>query len=117
MTANIAQFDTVRTAAIASITSAYTRLGSIFGHSMRILHFTNDSNGTYMISTDGVNDMVPLIGNTFDLYDITSDQSTNESFKYPANTQIWIKYLIAPTSTSGVQTDTVYLTCLYGRGE
>jgi hypothetical protein len=117
MTANIVRFDNVRSAAIASITASYTKFGSLFGHSMRVLHFINDSNGTYMFSFDGVNDNFPLVGTSFNLYDLTSDQDDNESFRYEKNTQLWIKYLIAPTSSAGAMTDTVYGVAVYGKGE
>jgi hypothetical protein len=117
MTANIVRFDSVRTAAIASITGSYTKFGVPFAHAMRVLHFINDSNGTYMISFDGVNDNFPLLEDAFTLYDLTSDQDDNESFRYEKNTQLWIKYLIAPTTTSGAQTDSVYAVAIYGKGE
>jgi hypothetical protein len=84
---------------------------------MRVLHFINDSNGTYMISFDGVNDNFPLLEDAFTLYDLTSDQDSNESFRYEKNTQLWIKYLVAPTSTAGAQTDSVYAVSIYGKGE
>jgi hypothetical protein len=114
---NIVRFDPVRTATIASTTSSYTKFGTPFTHAMRVLHFINDSNGTFMISFDGVNDNFPLLADSFTLYDLTSDQDSNESFRYEKNTQLWIKYLIAATSTAGVQTDSVYAVSIYGKGE
>ena len=117
MTTNIVRFDAVRSAAIASVSSSYTKFGPIFAHSMRVLHFINDTNGTYMFSFDGVTDNFPLVADNFTLYDLTSDQDSNESFRYEKNTQLWIKYLVAPTSTAGVQTDTVYGVAIYGKGE
>ncbi len=116
MTSNIVRFDSVRTSAIASITGSYTALGLPFGHQMRVLHFVNDSNGTYMISFDGINDNVPLLADSFSLYDLTSDQDLNEHFRYQTGTQIFIKSLIAPTATTD-QTDSVYLVAIYGKGE
>ncbi len=117
MGSNIVRFDAVRSAAIASITSSYTLLGLPFDHAMRVLHFINDSNGTYMISFDGVVDNFPVLANSFVLYDLTSDQDANESFRYQIGSQLHIKSLIAPTTTSGVQTDTFYAAAVYGRGE
>lgn len=120
MGSNIVRFDAVRTATIAAINTgagAYIPLGTAFGHAMRVLHFINDSNGTYMISFDGTTDNAPLVADGFSLYDLTSDEDSNESFRYEKGTQIYIKYLIAPTSTAGAQTDTVYLVDVYGKGE
>lgn len=117
MASNTVRFDAVRSAAIASISGTYTALGTQFGHLMRVLHFVNDTNGTYMISFDGTTDNVPLLADGFSLYDLTSDQDVNEQFRYQAGTQIFIKQLIAATSTAGAQTDTVYLVAVYGKGE
>ncbi len=117
MSSNIVRFDAVRSIVIASTSGTYAALGIPFGHRMRVLHFINDSNGTYMISFDGTTDNAPLLADGFSLYDLTSDQDTNEQFRYEAGTQIFIKQLTAPTSTAGAQTDTVYLVAIYGKGE
>lgn len=116
MSSNIVRFDAVRTAAIGAITGSYTKFDIPFGHAMRVLHFINDSNGTYMFSFDGVTDNFPLLTSSFSLYDLTSDQDENESFRYQKGSQLWIKSLIAPTSTM-TMTDTVYGVAIFGKGE
>lgn len=116
MGSNIVRFDAVRTAVIADITSSYTKFDIPFGHAMRVLHFINDTNGTYMFSFDGVTDNFPLVTNSFNLYDLTSDQDGNESFRYEKGSQLWIKYLLAPTTDADL-TDTVYAVAVYGKGE
>lgn len=70
-----------------------------------------------MFSFDGTTDNFPLVSNSFTLYDLTSDQDGNEMFRYEKGSQLWIKYLIAPTATAGVLTDTVYEVAVYGKGE
>jgi hypothetical protein len=117
MASNIVRFDAIRTAAIGVITSSYTKLGTAFGHAMRVLHFTNDSNGSYMISFDGTTDNIIVLSDGFVLYDLTSDEDENEMFRYEKGSQLWIKYVTAPTSTAGVQTDTFYVAAVYGKGE
>jgi hypothetical protein len=117
MGSNIVRFDAVRSAAIGVITTSYTKFGIPFAHAMRVLHFINDTNGTYMFSFDGVTDNFPLLGDGFSLYDLTSDQDGNESFRYEQQSQLWIKQLIAATSSAGAQTDTVYAAAVYGKGE
>lgn len=114
MTSNIVRFDPIRSIAFASVTSGYTALGTAFTHSMRVLHFVNDTNGNVMISFDGVTDNVVLLAESFSLYDLTSDQDENESFRYQKGTQIYVKYLTAPT---GPATGAVYLISVYGKGE
>jgi hypothetical protein len=117
MGSNIARFDAVRTAPIASITAAYTPFGIPFAHAMRLVHFVNDSNGVYMISFDGVTDNVPLLMGGFDLYDLTSDEDSNESFRYQNATQLYIRYIIAPTVIAAGSSNTVYAVAVYGKGE
>jgi hypothetical protein len=111
MASNIVRFDAVRSIAAASITSSYQTLGTTFGHAMRVLHFINNTDGVMMISFDGVTDNVPVISNTFSLYDLTAQEDTNESFRYQYGTQIWIKYVSAPT------TGNFYVVAVYGKGE
>ena len=78
---------------------------------MRVLHFKNFTNANLMISFDGVTDNVPIAANGFDLYDLTSDQDSNESFRYQSGTQLYVKYLTVPTS------GTFYIVAVYGKGE
>lgn len=119
MPSNIVRFDKVRGVAFGDITSGYVPLGFLatpstpapFTHAMRVLHFINGTNADVMISFDGVNDNIPVLANTFSLYDLTSDEDFDERFRYQNGTQIYIKYLSAPS------TGTFYLVAVYGRGE
>lgn len=116
MGSNIVRFDAVRSLPIASITGSYTKFDIPFAHAMRVLHFINDTNGTYMFSFDGTTDNFPLVTDSFNLYDLTSDQDANEAFRYEKGSQLWIKYLIAPT-VDATATDKVYCVAVYGKGE
>ncbi len=116
MSSNIVRFDAVRSVAYDLITASYTPLGSPLGHEMRVLHFTNDTNGTYMISFDGFTDNTPILAEGFSLYDLTSDQDANESFRYETGTQLYIRYVVAPTLTADTS-NTFYCTAIYGKGE
>lgn len=111
-----ALFDEVRTIAIADIAATYAPLGIPLSFPIRILHFINDTNGSYMLSTDGVTDMIPLVGSSFNLYDLTTNEDANEMLRERNGTQWYIRYLIQPTS-SGTLTNAVYLSCMYGEGE
>lgn len=114
MTSNRATFDTIRTTAMASITNAYLPLGTPFGSPMRLLHFVNNTNGDMMVSFDGTNDNVIVTANTGVIYDITSDEDVAETFRMSAHTQVYLKYISAPTTpTDGA----FYLACLFGLGE
>lgn len=111
MSSNIVRFDAVRSVLFSSITNSFAALGTPFGHAMRVLHFINGSDGDVMISFDGSTNNVPVLANTFSLYDLTSDQDGNESFRYELGTQLYIKYLTAPTTGS------FYVVAVYGKGE
>lgn len=113
---NIVRFDMQIAVPIASITGSYTKFGPPFDHANRVLHFINNTNGTYQFSFDSINDNFPLVSDSFTLYDLTSDQDSNESFRYEKGSQLWIKTLIAPT-VDATLTNTVYAVLIYGKGE
>ena len=116
MGSNIVRFDAYRSVLYSSITASYAALGTPLGHAMRVLHFINDTNGAMAISFDGVTDNIPILPNSFSLYDLTSDQDGNESFRYQNGTQIYIRYLTAPTLVA-TSTNTFYMVAVYGKGE
>lgn len=111
MPSNVVRFDAIRSIGEASITASYQPLGPLLGHMMRLLHFINGTNGDMMISFDGVTDNAAVLAGTFALYDLTSNEDHNESFRYEKNTQLYIKYITAPS------TGTFYVTAVYGKGE
>lgn len=111
MASNIVRFDSVRLLAFGSIGLSYVNLGTPLGHAMRVLHFINNTDGDMMISFDGINDNIPVLANSFALYDLTSDQDTGENFRYQIGSQLQIKYISAPT------TGTFYVVAVYGKGE
>lgn len=119
MPSNIVRFDKVRGVAFGSITASYVPLGFLatpstpapFTHAMRVLHFINGTDADVMISFDATNDNFPVLAGSFTLYDLTSDQDHDERFRYQNGSQVYIKYLTAPTK------GTFYLVAVYGRGE
>jgi len=121
MFSNLVRFDKLRGQDAGSIQSSYTAIGfnatqatpAPFTHAMRVVHFINTTDQTIIVSFDNVNDNIIVPSNTFTLYDLTSDQDHNESFRYQNGSQIYIKYLggVAPL------TGTFYVVCVYGLGE
>lgn len=119
MTSNRATFDLIRSVTMTLITTSYQALmtsASVgpFKYPMRILHFVNNTNGDMMVSFDGVNDHTIITANTGDIYDLTSDEDANESFRMSTNTQAYVKYLSAPTMPDD---GAFYLACVFGLGE
>ena len=105
------RFDAVRSIDFGSITPNFAKLGTPFEHAMRVLHFINNTDGDMAISFDGIIFNTPILADSFSLYDLTAQQDVNEQFRYEVGTQIYIKYLTAPT------TGTFYLAAIYGKGE
>ena len=115
--ANIARFDALRVILYSSITTSYTAIGSSLGHSMRLLDFNNDTDALIYISFDGINDNIALVPGAFRVYDVTSDQDTNEKFRYEKGTQIFVKYVGTPPTNNPNLTNNVFMSSFYGKGE
>jgi len=120
MASNRAVWDQVRAIAYGSITATYqplltdsSNIGP-FQYPMRLIHLINSTNGIMMVSFDGINDHVPVLAGTGVIYDITSDEDSNESLRMAQNTQVWVKYVTAPTSGGG---PTFWCAAMYGYGE
>lgn len=111
MSSNIVRFDSIRSLIYSSITSSYQTFGPAFSHAMRVIHITNPTDGDMMFSFDGSTDNIFVPAGGFVLYDLTSDQDQNESFRYQNGSQLYIKYITMPTK------ETVYCACVYGKGE
>jgi len=111
MSALVARFDAVRTVANGSITASYTAVSTAFQHRMRIIKFVNTTDAGMYFSFDGTtnNDYVPA--NSFVLYDLTTNGTTNPDFTLELFTQVYVKYESAPTTGS------IYVIGVFGRGE
>ena len=119
MGSNRATFDQIRVIALGSITNSYQLLTTSGGqgpflHAVRLLHFVNNTNGDMMVSFDGVTDNVIITATTGVIYDVTSDEDSNESLRYQTGTKVYVKYLSAPSEPSD---GGFYLALMYGVGE
>lgn len=104
------QFDAIRTVAQGSITAIYQVLGPSFANPVRIIAITNDTNGALFISTDGVTDQMFVPASSFRVYDLNSNRlNNNPYFCLGVNTQLFVRYVVAPTTGNGV-----YAECLWG---
>ena len=106
----IVRVDALRSVAFGSITGAFTPLGSIFGHVMRIVKIANITDADMYISFDGAttNDYIPAGG--FVLYDLTTN-GVGQLFTFEIGTQVYVKYVSGPSKGS------INLTALYGQGQ
>ena len=108
------RIDAMRTVTSASMTTSYQTLGTAFNHAMRLVHFINGTNGDVVVSFDGNINNIPVLANSFVLYDTTTNEDENEAFRWAANTQAYVKWL---NGAPGIPTGSFYLATMYAQGE
>jgi hypothetical protein len=112
MSAICAVIDTLRTLANGSITGSYVAVGTAFGHPVRLICITNNTDGDMLFSTDGSTDQLFVARQSFKLFDLTTNHGQYDStFVLPIGTQFYVKRSTVPTTGS------VYIETIYGRGQ
>lgn len=107
--ATAAQIDILRSLGFASISAAYTPVGTAFNFAVKIICITNNTNGDMFFSNDGINDKLFLPAGTFKLFDLqTNKEEGQRIFELPIGTQISVRQSTAATSGS------VYVEIIYG---
>jgi hypothetical protein len=102
--------DTIRTVGEASIGATYAAVGSAFTHGVRLICFTNNTDGDMFFSDDGVNDKLFVAAGSFKLFDLNTNRTNQQQFwVFPPNTQFYVRYSSMPSKGS------VYLECLWGQ--
>lgn len=91
-------FEPMRTVAFGSITTGYTAVGTPFTHPARQIYIQNTTNGLLSFSIDGVDDHFVVAGNGFLIVDTTSNKTIDQGFFFSRGTQIYVKYITAPSS-------------------
>lgn len=100
--------ETLRTLAFGSFGGGYTKVGSVFGHPIRLIKFLNTTDVLVTVSFDGTNDHDIVPSNGFALYDVSSNRSaTSDEWSFAQGTQIYAKG--APTLGS------FYVVTFYGQ--
>lgn len=112
MVATVCVIDTLRSLANGSISGTYAAVGTKFGHTVRLICFTNATDGDMLFTDDLSVDKLFIAANSFKLFDLTTNRENNSPiFVLPKNTQFYVKQSTAPTTGS------VYIECIYGSGE
>lgn len=103
-----ATVDTLRTLAEASISSSYTAVGTPFLYPVRLICFTNNTDGDMLWSSDGVNNMLFTAASSFKLFDVsTNRQVASQILNFPQGMQWYVKESTAPTKGA------VYIEIIY----
>ncbi len=101
MYTNAAAFDTLRSVAFGSITTSYVIVGPILPQNAVAVTFKNNTNGTILVSTNGITDMLVFPGTSYGVYDIRTNAPNSTDFLISKGTPFLIKYSgSAPTSGS-----------------
>jgi hypothetical protein len=107
---NRATFDALRSVAAGSITSSFVALGSELPVPAVCLTFKNNTNGDVIVSTDGVNDMLYLPTNSFNVYDIRTNGPYDTDFMFPQGTQFYVTQGTNIPSTGSFYIEAVIVT-------
>jgi hypothetical protein len=101
--------DTIRTLAFGGISGTYAIVGTPTTNAVRLICFTNNTNGDMFFSNDGINNQLFVAAGSFKLLDICSNRDdTNGVYLLPARQQWYVKQSTAPSAGA------VYIEVLYG---
>lgn len=105
--AQTVNLDIIRTLASGSISGTFAAIGTPLTFPVRLICFTNNTNGDIFFSVDGVNNNLFVGASSFKLFDLnTNRQHVQQIWVFPTNTQFYVKQSTAPTSGAA------YIECL-----
>lgn len=106
----VVQIDVIRTVAFGGISGTYAAVGTPFTEPVRLICFTNSTNGDVFFSDDGVNNKIFVAASSFKLFDLTTNrQNRDQIWCFPIGTQFYVKQSTAPSSGA------VYIEALWGQ--
>lgn len=109
MSQQTVSLDPVRTLAFGGISGTYAVVGSALAHPVRLICFTNNTNGDVFFSVDGSTNQLFVAAGSFKLFDLcTNRTNVQQGWMFAKNTQFYVKQSTAPTSGA------VYIECLWG---
>ncbi len=107
---SVVSFDNLRSIAFGSISGTYAPIGTPFAHEVRLICFTNTSDGDMFISDDGINDKLFIPKGAFKLFDLTTNKvSSCPLWVLAEGTQFYARQSSAPTLGA------VYIEALWGK--
>jgi len=101
--------DAIRSLAFGGISGSYATVGGVLTRPIRLICFTNGTNGDVFFSTDGSTNMLFVAASSFKLFDLSSNKIGGvPNWAFPVGTQFSVKQSTMPTSGA------VYIECLGG---
>jgi len=111
MASNRAYLEPLRSLAFGGISASYAPVGDPFDNPIRLICFTNNTQGDMIFSIDGVNDHLFIKSGSFKLFDITTNHrpAHQDDFVFAIGTRFFVKQSTAPVSGS------VYIEVMYAQ--
>ena len=109
MSQQTVSIDQVRTVAFGYISGTYVAVGGALTQPVRLICFTNSTDGDMYFSIDGVNNYLFVAAGSFKLFDLNTNRFTNQQqWCFAAGTQFFVKQSTMPSKGA------VYIECLWG---
>jgi hypothetical protein len=103
----VATIDVLRTLAFGSISGTYAAVGTPTIFPVRLICFTNNTDGDMFFSDDGVNNQLFIAAGSFKLFDLNTNRLNQQQlWVFATGTQFYVKQSTAPTKGA------VYIECL-----
>lgn len=104
-------YEAERTAAFGAITNAYTLMGALFSHPIRILILQNSTNAAISFSLDGSTTLITLQAGISIVLDLTANKTNDPAgFSIPINQGIYIQYAAGAPGSGSVFASAIYAT-------
>ena|SRR5258708_34214424 len=103
----VVNIDTIRTLAYTGISGSYATVGSVFSFPVKLICFTNNTDGDMFFSDNGSNNQLFIAAGSFKLFDFTSNRNALQPvWALPKATQFYVKQSTSPSKGA------VYIECL-----
>ena len=105
----VVSIDTIRTLAHGSITTGYVAVGTPFLNPVRLICFTNNTDGDMFFSDNGVTNKLFVAAGSFKLFDLCTNRfNVTQMWVLPIGTQFYVTYSSSPSKGA------VYIEALWG---
>jgi hypothetical protein len=99
--------DAIRTLAFGGISGTYAVVGTPFIFPVKLICFTNNTDGDVFFSEDGTTNQLFIAASSFKLFDFTTNRNALQPvWAIPKGTQFYVKQSTAPSKGA------VYIECL-----
>ena len=103
----VVTIDTIRTLAFGGISGTYATVGTPFSFPVKLICFTNNTDGDMFFSEDGTNNHLFIAASSFKLFDFTTNRNALQPvWAIPKGTQFYVKQ--STVASKGA----VYIECL-----